>query len=68
VGDRLRNLKNVFKDKDALSRQRKGAEDYLKTLLKPQIAEARAKADKILKKLKSEKAFYARIFANAGRN
>jgi hypothetical protein len=66
VGDKLRNLKNVFKDKSALAAQRKSAENFFKTGIKPQIADAQRRCDKVLKRLKEDREFWDSLFAKTG--
>jgi ribosomal protein S15P/S13E len=58
VTDRLRNLKNVFKDKAALANNRRIAEDLLEKNVKLQVAEAQQKANKVVQKLIKLKPFW----------
>jgi uncharacterized membrane-anchored protein len=65
VADRLRNLKNVFKDKEALKRQRASAQDLFDKGVKEQVKEAKQEADKVLTQLIKEEAFWVKVFSGS---
>jgi hypothetical protein len=63
AAEKLKNLKNLFKDKAALAAQRKAAEGNFTGNIKPHIAEAKAKAQKVIQKLKDERAYWEQLSA-----
>ena len=54
--DRIRNMKNIFKDKAALSAHRSASEDLLIHKAKPDIATSKHQADKLILDLRNFKA------------
>ncbi len=64
VTDRLRNLKNVFKDKAALSRQRTDAQKLFDKAVKDQVKEAKKEADAVVSALIKDEALWVKMFSH----